>query len=144
MKKWFKILFVLLIIGAFVYKNFVYTDEQYYCSIKVLPSFQPSNWDFRKVFTLLKQTAPEEYKYMCANVSTISKDMSCGGFDGGCYYTEQRRTLYIGNDQDNIAVTVAVIIHELCHARQNNEGRPLIESECYQKAAVYLNGLYSY
>lgn len=144
MRKWFQLLFVLLIIGAFVYKSFVYTDEQYNCVIKVWPTFQPSNWDFRKVFTMLKQTAPEEYKYMCANVSTISKDLACGGFDGGCYYTQQQRTLYIGNDQDNIAITVAVIIHELCHARQNNEDRPLAEHECYQKASAYLDNLYSY
>jgi len=144
MKKWFQLAFVLLIIGAFVYKAFVYTDPSAYCSITVFPSFQPSNWDHNKVLKMLKQTAPEEYQFLCANVDSISKDVSCGGFDGGCFYSDQSRRIYIGNDQDNIAITNAVIIHELCHVRQHKEGREMEEAECYKKGAEYLDGLYAY
>jgi hypothetical protein len=144
MKKWFQIAFVLLIISAFVYKAFVYTDSASNCSITVIPSFQPSNWDHTKVFNMLKQTAPDEYQFMCANVTSVSKDMSCGGFDGGCFYTEHSKRIYIGNDQDNIAITNAVIIHELCHVRQYKEGREMEETECYKKGSDYLSGLYAY
>lgn len=144
MSKWIKIFCTILVIVAIGFRMFVYYDPDNGCTIKVLPSFQPSNWDFRQVLKLLKTTSRQDYEYLCTNVETINKDIACGGFDGGCYYTDRSKTLYIGNDQDNMAVTMAVIVHELCHARQYNEGRVLAEYECYAKGVEYLTNLYAY
>ena len=135
---------ILGLAGLFVYKNFIYSDPDYGCYIKVIPSFQPSNWDFHKILTLIKKTDPNSYSYMCKNVDTISKDISCGGLDGGCFYTNKSKTIFIGNDQNNIAVTAAIVVHELCHVKQFNEGRNLVEPECYTSGAHYLSNLYLY
>lgn len=144
MKKALTILLLVIGLGFFIYKNFLYIDPDYNCYIKVIPTFLPSNFNTKEVINLVKQGDVEEYKKLCRYVSTINKNPSCGGFDGGCFQPSKPRTIYIGNDQGNIALAAALVVHETCHAVQGYEKGSLSESECYLEGNTFLDEITIY
>lgn len=131
MKKYLTILSLVMLAGYLIYKNFFYIDPDYNCYIKVIPTFLPSNFNTQQVIKLLKDSSKDEYKNLCKYVSVINKNPSCGGFDGGCFEPSKPRTIYIGNDQGNIALAAALLVHETCHAKQSYEYGALEEASCY-------------
>jgi hypothetical protein len=137
-RKLLGIILIISIVGFFIYHYFYYYDPTNGCLIKIAPTLQPSNWNTSEALHILKNSAPDKYAYLCRKVSIINKNSSCGGLDGGCFYTDTGNTLYIGGDQDNLALTVAIIVHELCHLEQYDSGRTLSEVECYGQGSEYL------
>jgi hypothetical protein len=134
------IFFIILVsvIGAVIYHFFIYYDAESGCFIKIAPSLQPSNWDTKQVLEILKHSAPDKYAYLCQKVSTINKNVGCGGLDGGCFYSNEQNTIYIGNDSDNIALTDSIIVHELCHVKQFETKQPMSEVACYREGSKYI------
>ena len=144
MKKVLAILLLVIGLGFFVYKNFLYVDTDYNCYIKVIPTFLPSNFNTKEVIQIIKQGDIKEYKKLCKYVSTINKNPSCGGFDGGCFQPSRPRTIYIGNDQGNIALAASIVVHETCHAIQGYEHGKLSEPECYDVGYRFLDEITIY
>lgn len=138
MKKFFKITLTTLILVSLVYHFFIYFDPANSCLIRIIPSFGPSNTNTKEALRLIKYASPADYALVCENVSQIDKNPSCGGFDGGCFKENQPNKIYIGNDQGNLALTSAIIVHETCHVLQNRDSKPFIEGECYAADARFL------
>ncbi|OGI24404.1 MAG: hypothetical protein A2194_04995 [Candidatus Moranbacteria bacterium RIFOXYA1_FULL_44_8] len=123
-----------------VFHYFIYWDPGENCYIKIKPAFMEfSNLDMKRALHTLKFASPEDYQAVCKNVSTIDPMIGCGGFGGGCYYTKKDAPqsslgseIMVSTSKDDLVTTMAVIVHEACHAIQNKEGRPLSETECYQ------------
>ncbi len=138
------VLLVSILVAVVVLNAFYYVDIPNKCLIRVVPNVLPSNWNAKEIISILKNTSPENYDFMCKNISTIDKNSACGGFDGGCFYSNDKRKIYIGNDQNNVALTTAIVVHELCHARQFSEKRPILEPECYEKGWDYMRSVLVY
>jgi len=81
----------------------------------------------------LKYASKDGYREVCNNVDEMFLNMSCGGFQGGCYYNRPNE-IHVSTAHDQfLGWTAAIIVHEACHSKQRNEGRPLSEDECYQR-----------
>jgi hypothetical protein len=134
-----KLIFTLLISYLFI-SNFLYVDLKEECLIFVKPYITPSNWNAREIIQVVKNNDRESYNLMCENINFLSKDipLGCPYIDGGCYKPDTRNTIYVGNDMDNLALTSAILVHEICHLEQNLEKRPLDEPECYSKDSEFL------
>ena len=132
-----------ILIGFLIYK-FYYYDPVYGCQITIIPSFLPSNNDTKTILKMIREGSPDDYLRICEYVRVINKNPSCGGLDGGCYKPSKPYTIYIGNDQRNIAMAAYTIIHETCHALQVQDGRNLSETECYKIGASYLRAVTLY
>ncbi len=143
MKK-LKLLLLFLLIALFLVYKFFYYDSDFGCKITIIPTFLPSNTNTKSVLKMIKYGAPDDYMRICQYVSIINKNPSCGGFDGGCFQSSKPRTIYIGNDQSNIAMSGAIIVHETCHAIQAAERRAMTERECYAAGNTYLNTVTKY
>ncbi|MBI4359979.1 MAG: hypothetical protein HY564_02715 [Candidatus Jacksonbacteria bacterium] len=129
--------FVILAI-VFVRRHFYYTDKKYDCSIQLLPSltFEFSGGNAKRALRLLKYASLEDYKTICANVSRINLNVSCGGFGGGCYFdfiTKNPESIDVSTSRSDLAWTAAVIVHETCHLLQYKDGRVFNEDECYKE-----------
>ena len=139
MKKYFRLLILLLLFGFYAYSKFYYFDPEYGCKITIIPTFLPSNYNTKEVLKIIKQGSPDDYMRICRYVKVINKNPSCGGFDGGCFQPSKPGMIYIGNDQGNIALAAAIVVHETCHAIQGYEHRRLSEIECYSQGNSFLN-----
>ena len=104
----------------------------------------PGNLKTPQVLRFLKDTSFRDYLTVCKSVKTINKNPSCGKFDGGCYYQRSPNTIYLGNDQGNIAMAAALIVHETCHVTQDFENREFNEQECQDISKRYLNPIVLY
>ena len=136
-----KLLALAAIMLGFLLHKFYYYDPIYGCQITIIPSFLPSNNNTKEVIKMIKEGSPDDYIRLCRYVRVINKNPSCGGLDGGCFKSSKPRTIYTGNDQVNIAISAATLIHETCHAIQGAEGRTLNESECYAAMHAYLKAV---
>lgn len=129
------ILVAILLVGLggfFYFKHTRYYDPAAGCSIKIRPSLLEWNsGNIRDALSALKYGYPEKYKLVCANITEIKTDMACGGWEGGCYYGDKGEIFVSTANQEFLGWTAAVIAHETCHDRQNKEGRPYSEDECY-------------
>jgi len=134
-----KLLILAFLLLLFLLSKFFYYDPNFGCNIFIVPSFLPSNNNTKNILKMIKKGAPDDYLRICQYVSVINKNPSCGGLDGGCFQPTKPRTIYIGNDQGNIAMSGALVIHEVCHAIQASEKRPMTERECYSAGNSYLN-----
>jgi len=134
-----KILLLILVIGFYAYSNFYYYDPEFGCRITIIPTFLPSNYNTKEILNIVKQGSTDDYMRVCSYIKTINKNPSCGGFDGGCYQVSKPGTIFIGNDQGNIALAAALIVHETCHAIQGTELRKLDERECYSQGNDFLS-----
>lgn len=131
MKKIFKIFVILLICAGIYYKYFFYYDYKNNCAITITPSFELSNVTIKKAIEVLKYGSPEDYQNLCSNVNTISTTVSCGGFGGGCYEHNPGK-ITVSSSGRKLLSSAAIIVHETCHAMQDNENRPASEEECYR------------
>ena len=137
MKKIVKVLLILLI-PFLIYKLFIYIDIKNQCYIRIIPTFQPSNLDNKRIIKAIRYGSPEDYKNLCAHVNVINKNPSCGGFDGGCFKPDKPKRIFTGSDQGNLALAAAIVVHETCHSIQFQEDRQISEVECYAKGAQFL------
>lgn len=144
MKRFLKLLVIVLLLGAYAYTKFYYFDPENGCKIAIIPTFLPSNYDTKDILRIIKRGAPDDYMRVCAYVSVINKNPSCGGFDGGCFQPSKPGMIYIGNDQGNIALAAALVVHETCHAIQGSEQRRLDERECYSQGNAFLTTVTQY
>jgi hypothetical protein len=117
---------------------FLYIDIKNRCFIFTIPTYLPSNIKTKRVIKFIKKASPQDYENLCTNIRTIDKNISCGGFDGGCYQERKPDKIYLGNDQANLALSAAIVIHEVCHRLQAKENRPFSELECYTKGADFM------
>lgn len=150
MAKFIKIFIILILGGWLIYRYFFYIDVFNGCFIKIKPSItELSSVNIKKAIKVLKKAEPSEYKKLCRYVNVINPNFSCGGFQGGCFYSSNPNPKEIDistSRQEFLGWTAAIIVHETCHAIQFREkGQTgLNEEECYlthdnllQKIVVY-------
>ncbi len=140
--KVFSIIALLFFTFSFV-QNFFFWDISSGCFIKILPSLNLSNSKIREALTVLKNASPDNLKEVCKRVSTIDPNVSCGGFEGGCFEKISKR-ISVDTSSYSIATVAQVIVHEACHVRQGDEKRPFSEPECHQAGYQVLNDLVMY
>lgn len=131
---------VFIVLCIFLY-FFTYIDVKNSCYILIIPTYLPSNISTKKVIKLIKNASPDDYCTLCSYINVINKNISCGGFDGGCYEQINPRTIFLGNDQNSLALSAAIVIHELCHREQARQGRQFSELECYKKGSEFLENI---
>lgn len=88
----------------------------------------------KRAISVVRYASPDDYRNLCAHVNSINPNISCGGFQGGCYsqYKNHKpKEIDIGTSNRSLQWTVVVVMHETCHAMQFQEGRPLSEGECH-------------
>lgn len=139
----FKKTFIILFILSFVYfKYFYYMDIKNGCYIKIKPAIlEFSNTSIKKAIKILKYGSPSDYKNLCVYVKTIDPFISCGGFEGGCFYTTNPKTISISTSNRSLLQTTNVLVHETCHATQFAHSGTLEEGECYAAGDRILENL---
>ena len=128
-----------LLVGAFALRHFAYADVVNGCYIAIRPSLVgDSGLTVKRALSTLRYGSPEDYRAVCTHVRTINPNPSCGGFGGGCFWRHEgnrgRATIDVSTE-GGLVWTVALIVHETCHAIQFREGRPPghdLEAECYR------------
>ena len=130
-KKFFTIFLLILLFSGLIYNQFFYVDFQNSCFVKILPSIglEFSNFNIKRSIKILKYGSPADYQDFCRLVDTIDANVDCGGWEGGCYRGGKR--IAVSTAQGTVSWTVAIIVHETCHAIQTSEGRGMDEGECY-------------
>jgi hypothetical protein len=126
----------LLLLGVIRY--FVWLDVGARCVIGLRPSLVGyDNSTVKLALATLKHGSPDDYRKVCTNVASINPNPSCGGFGGGCFWHTEgnrgRASIDVSTEH-GLIWTVAIIVHETCHAIQYHEGRPPgfdLEQECY-------------
>jgi hypothetical protein len=133
LKKFIKLLILLIIIGALVYKFFFYIDLENGCFIKFKVSLTEfSTGNIKESIKVLKYAEPEEYLKLCTHINKINPNLSCAGFGGGCFYNSKPGQIDMSTAHESfVGQTAAIVVHEVCHAIQHDEGRELSEDECY-------------
>ena len=124
-KKVFTIFFLIIIFFSLIYKSFFYVDIKNDCFVKILPSLamELSNFNIKRSIKILKYSSPSDYQDFCRLVDTIDANVDCGGWEGGCY--RGGKTIAVSTAQGTVSWTVAIIVHETCHAKGFGE------TECY-------------
>ncbi len=130
---------------SFILNYFFYWDISGNCFITVRPSLlEFSNLSIKEALKVLKFASPSDYQLVCANVSTINPNISCGGHEGGCFYKQRPRTIDISTTNRSLAWTSTIIVHETCHAIQYKQGRPMGEKECDEMMTDALSRIVEY
>lgn len=129
--KFIKVFLIIFIFSALIYNYFLYFDFKNGCFVKIIPSItlEFSNSNIKRSIKILKLGSPSDYQDFCRFVDTIDANIDCGGFEGGCYRGGKR--IAVSTAQGTVSWTVAIIVHETCHAIQIYEKRGIDESECY-------------
>jgi hypothetical protein len=129
---------VLTVVLVLVVRYFVWVDVGARCVITIRPSLVGyDNSTVKRALETLRHGSPEHYRKVCAHVGAINPNASCGGFGGGCFWHGQDRrgrTSIDVSTEHGLIWTVAIVVHETCHAIQFHEGRPSgfdHEDECY-------------
>lgn len=144
-KKIIFLLFVIFVINYFT-NNFYYIDFSKGCYIGIIPSMnlEFSNSGIKRALGIIKNISPENYTNICARTNVINTNISCGIWEGGCFQSNQPRTITVSSSVRKITWTAEVLAHEACHARQFHEGRTMSENECHlvglkvmQDATIY-------
>lgn len=131
MKRLLRIVILLSLVVLGIYKYFFHIDLSNDCFVRINPSwFEFSNSSVKQAISILKHASAQDYDLFCANVSVIDPNLSCGGFDGGCFYDDRPDTIDISTSQRSLAWTASIIVHETCHVIQNKEKRIMSEDEC--------------
>ena len=106
-------------------RYFVWWDVGARCFIGIRPSLVGfDNRTIKRALATLEHGSPEDYRKVCAHVATINPNPSCGGFRASVDVSTEHGLIW----------TIAIIVHETCHAIQYHEGRPAqfnLEQECY-------------
>lgn len=137
-KKLFITIIILFITAFILLRYFVYVDLSYSCNINIIPSMELSNRNIIRSLITLKNASASDYKKVCDNVQFINSNVACGGFDGGCYKTGARNTIYVSTSQRDLVTTTMILVHETCHLLQEKENRVMTEQECYKKGDDFL------
>jgi hypothetical protein len=139
---------VAAVVAIAAVRHFVWIDLGARCLIGLRPSLVGyDNRTVKRALETLRQGSPEDYRRVCAHVATINPNPSCGGFGGGCFWHGQDRGSRASIDvstEHGLIWTVAILVHETCHARQFHEGRPPrfdLEQECYAEDDRVLRAL---
>lgn len=119
-------------------RSFVWWDLGARCVIGLRPSLVGyDTGTVKRALATLEHGSPEDYRKGCAHVATINPNPSCGGFGGGCFWHSEdnrgRASIDVSTEH-GLIWTMAIIVHETCHAIQFHEGRPPqfdLEHECY-------------
>lgn len=113
------------------------------CYIKISPAIlEFSNTNIKKALKILKYGSFSDYRNLCEYVETITPFMSCGGFEGGCFYQTSPKTIYVSTSNRSVLQTTNVLVHETCHAMQLARGdKGLNEEECYADGDRILQSL---
>ena len=137
---------VIIFVVVFFTKDLFYFDISKGCYFFITPSMnlEFSNSGIKRALGIIKIISPENYQNICARVNIINTNLCDAGFEGGCFYSGQSRTIYVAATPRKITWVAEVLAHEACHARQKYEGRPGDEQECWkvglkvmQDATVY-------
>lgn len=143
--KTFSIILIAVVFFSFL-QNFIYLDLSSGCFIKLLPS-----WDFsfnqsviKDGLIVLKNALPEDYKEVCSRIDTIDPNFDCGSLEGGCYWKGNTKKISVSTSQVGLGWIASVIMHEVCHSKQDFENRPPSEGECYQETDRILKALSVY
>ncbi|HEX9818263.1 MAG TPA: hypothetical protein VGD07_01440 [Methylomirabilota bacterium] len=139
---------VLLVVVA---RYFVWVDVGGRCVIGIRPSLVGyDNRTVKRALETLRHGSPEDYHKVCDHVATINPNPSCGGFGGGCFWHSEgnrgRASIDVSTEH-GLIWTVAILVHETCHAVQYHEGRPAgfdLERECYAEDDRILRALVQY
>ena len=131
-----------------VFRYFVWLDLGARCVVGIRPSLVGyDNTTVKRALETLRHGSPEDYGKVCAHVASINPNPSCGGFGGGCFWHNEgnrgRASIDVSTEH-GLIWTVAIIVHETCHAIQYHEGRPPgfdLEQECYAEDDRILRAL---
>jgi hypothetical protein len=131
-----------------VIRYFVWADLATGCILVLRPSLVGyDNSTVKHALATLKLGSPEDYRKVCAHVASINPNPSCGGFGGGCFWHNEgnrgRASIDVSTER-GLIWTIAIIVHETCHAIQFHEGRPAqfdLEHECYAEDDRILRSL---
>ena len=129
------IVLAMVVLGL---RDFVWWDVGARCFIGIRPSLVGfDNRTIKRALATLEHGSPEDYRKVCAHVATINPNPSCGGFGGGCFWHTEgnrgRASIDVSTEH-GLIWTIAIMVHETCHAIQKHEGRPAqfnLEQECY-------------
>jgi hypothetical protein len=129
---------IVLAVVVLGLRYFVWWDVGAGCFIGIRPSLVGfDNRTIKRALATLEHGSPEDYRKVCAHVATINPNPSCGGFGGGCFWHTEgnrgRASIDVSTEH-GLIWTIAIIVHETCHAIQYHEGRPAqfnLEQECY-------------
>ena len=95
---------------------------------------------------MIRVTSPEDYKKLCQRVKIIDTGTFCPPEENiaGCYRPQEKHKIYAKSEYST-AYTSTIIIHELCHALQDSEGRLTAasnpEPECYSKDGAFFSSI---
>ncbi len=129
----------LLIIGGFVWWQFVYVDVGASCRIIIAPSLlEFNNTTIKEALQLLKFGDPDNYTFVCQRVNYINPNFACGGtLQGGCFRQprdgEGGKRIEVSTANKDVLWTSSIIVHEACHVAQYLESRSYDETECYDR-----------
>ena len=137
--RWWALAAVVVVV-VLATRYLVWLDVANRCVITIRPSLV--GYDNRVVklaLETLRHGSPEDYRQVCVHVGTINPNPACGGFGGGCFWHGQNargRASIDVSTEHGLIWTVAITVHETCHALQYHEGRPPgfnLEHECYNE-----------
>lgn len=134
------VVFFALVFGV-IFNYFFYFDKENNCRISIMPSLEFSNSNIIRAIKIIKNASAADYKNLCSNVNTINTSISCGGWQGGCYNNGESGKISVSTSGRSITQTVVVIVHETCHAMQDNEKRAFSEDECYKEGNRILKSI---
>jgi len=127
-----------VVVTLVVLRYLVWIDVGARCVIGIRPSLVGyDNRTVKRALETLRHGSPEDYRKVCTHVATINPNPSCGGFGGGCFWHSDgnrgRASIDVSTEH-GLIWTIAILVHETCHAIQFHEGRPPsfdLEQECY-------------
>jgi hypothetical protein len=115
------------------FTQFRYIDLSHGCNITIHPGWlELNNKNIVEALRVLKHGSPSDYRAVCRNITDIYPAMSCGGWQGGCYYGTLGEIYLSTTNDEFIGSTAMIIVHETCHDMQRREGREASEEECYE------------
>ncbi len=129
----------LVVIGGFIWWQYVYIDSGASCRIFIAPSIlEFNNATVKQGLHLLKYGDPENYAFVCQRVHYINPNFACGGTVwGGCFRPpsngESGKRIDISTSNKDVLWTSSIIVHESCHVSQFEESRSYDEQECYAR-----------
>ncbi len=129
--------FFWIAVALFLFQYFfLYVDFSNGCFIKITPSLlEWNNVTMKRALRVLKYAAPDDYRKVCMHVRIINPNISCGGFNGGCFHEpyngKEPGKIDVSTSYGSLLWSAGVIVHETCHLMQYKEHRSLDESECY-------------
>lgn len=129
----------------FIYDHFFYLDLPNNCRIMIKPSIllEFNNKSIKQGINIIKNVLPQDYQDFCTRVRYIDANSFVANtmFGGGHYHPDNKNTIHVAVQNWDVSWTASVIVHEMCHAKQDFEHRSFSEPECYQKGYDVLSAI---